>query len=75
LSFAQERTVAGLLCVLLQHAAELNELREFATLRGVTCVGEMDVPGHSTGLIAALPGQHSTFITQRSVAKRDPEKT
>ena len=26
--------------------AELNELKEFADLRGVTLVGEMDVPGN-----------------------------
>lgn len=34
---------------------ELHELREFAELRGVTCIGEMDVPGHSAAMISALP--------------------
>ena len=34
---------------------ELHELRAFAELRGVTCIGEMDVPGHSTAMISALP--------------------
>ena len=34
----------------------------------------MDVPGHSTGLIAALPGQYYHFTARRSVAKCDPEK-
>ena len=34
---------------------ELHELRAFAELRGVTCIGEMDVPGHSAAMISALP--------------------
>lgn len=34
---------------------ELRELRDFAELRGVTCIGEMDVPGHSAAMISALP--------------------
>ena len=35
--------------------AELRELQAFAAERGVTCVGEMDVPGHSDAAVAALP--------------------
>ena len=34
---------------------ELHELQAFATARGVTVIGEMDVPGHSSGLVDALP--------------------
>ena len=34
---------------------ELRELRAFAELRGVTCIGEMDVPGHSAAMISAMP--------------------
>ena len=37
------------------HTDELHELRKYAELRGVTCVGEMDVPGHSSAMISALP--------------------
>jgi hexosaminidase len=36
--------------------AQLRELSAFAALCGVTCVGEMDVPGHSGSMIHALPG-------------------
>lgn len=36
-------------------AEELRELQKFAELRGVTCIGEMDVPGHSSAMIAAMP--------------------
>eukprot|EP00658_Telonema_sp_P-2_P026064 TRINITY_DN20511_c0_g1_i1.p1 TRINITY_DN20511_c0_g1~~TRINITY_DN20511_c0_g1_i1.p1 ORF type:complete len:296 (+),score=106.87 TRINITY_DN20511_c0_g1_i1:46-888(+) len=36
--------------------AELAELQAFAAVRGVEIVGEMDVPGHGSGLTAALPG-------------------
>lgn len=35
--------------------AELTELQAYAVARGVTIIGEMDVPGHSSGLTRALP--------------------
>jgi hexosaminidase len=35
--------------------ADLKELKAFADLRGVTLLGEMDVPGHSTAMVDALP--------------------
>ena len=35
--------------------SELRELQAFAAARGVTIIGEMDVPGHATSLVNALP--------------------
>jgi len=34
---------------------DLKELQAFASQRAVTIIGEMDVPGHSSGLVTALP--------------------
>ena len=36
--------------------SELTELQAYAAARGVTLVGEMDVPGHSSGMTSTLPG-------------------
>jgi len=38
------------------NASELAELQRYAAARGVALVGEVDVPGHASGLTAALPG-------------------
>eukprot|EP00041_Stephanoeca_diplocostata_P025954 m.692170 g.692170 ORF g.692170 m.692170 type:complete len:696 (+) comp22859_c0_seq13:228-2315(+) len=35
--------------------AEMQELAAFARVRGVMIVGEIDVPGHSTGIVHAAP--------------------
>jgi N-acetyl-beta-hexosaminidase len=50
--------------------SELQELQDFAAERGVTIIGEMDVPGHSAALVSAMPdtfgwpsqGSHSPGI-------------
>ena len=34
---------------------DLKELQAFALQRAVTIIGGMDVPGHSSGLVTALP--------------------
>ena len=35
--------------------ADLRELQDFAALRGVTLIGELDLPGHGTGFTCAAP--------------------
>jgi len=37
------------------NASDLAELQAFASVRGVAIVGEIDVPGHSSGLVQTMP--------------------
>lgn len=40
--------------------SEMHELQAFAVVRGVTIIGEMDVPGHATSIANVLPDVFGT---------------
>lgn len=51
------------------HADELAELVAYAAERGITIVGEIDVPGHSTAAMHATPALNPDGVARTAIAE------